>query len=265
MEISGILHAHSTYSYDGKLTLPELKTLFISRGLRFVCMSEHTDKLTPKTAAAFVAECRALSDDQFVFVPGFEVPYKNTHVLMFGATKFISNFADNIQLGGWAIGTPFVVLAHPQRNKFIVDEILESVLDGVEVWNQQYDGKKVPRLRSLQLLETLRKKKEDLIATGGIDFHRVEHLGAPVIQLDITQLSEVNIIAALKRGAFTFGNTDVSVPGVGTWQEGEGFFFKVKSLMSTAFIWWGKKVNAALAIFGLKLPKSLKEKIRSRI
>ncbi|MBP6881355.1 MAG: PHP domain-containing protein [Candidatus Pacebacteria bacterium] len=265
MKYSGIIHAHSRYSYDGKLMLPELKEVLQKRGMRFICLTEHTDKLTPEAADSFVKECRALSDEKFIFVPGFEVPYLRAHVLMFGATKFVSNFADATQLKEWAAGASFVVLAHPQRNKFIVDDVLESVLDGVEVWNQQYDGKLVPRWRSLQLLYTLRRRKPGLVATGGLDFHRIEHLGAPVVTLELSTLTEANILAALKSGALTFGTTNVTVPGTGEWREGKTFSFKIRSIASTTFIWFGKKVNATLAAFGFKLPKKLKEAIRSKI
>jgi predicted metal-dependent phosphoesterase TrpH len=265
MIYTGIIHAHSSYSYDGKLTLRELKELLIAKGMRFACLSEHTDKLTPEAAEAFVAECRALSDEQFVFVPGFEVPYRHAHVLMFGTTTFVSNFADETQLRAWSADASFVVLAHPQRNRFIVDAVMAEVLDGVEVWNQQYDGKKVPRLRSLKLLETLREKKPELVATGGLDFHRVEHFGTPAMFLDLSELTEEKILSALKLGSFTFGSATVRVPGVGQWHQGKTVTFMIESIASTTFIWAGKKVNAWLAVFGLKVPKSLKEKIRAKI
>ena len=81
MEVKGILHCHSTYSYDAKLSLPELKKLLQKKGLSFACMTEHTDELTKERAVAFVEECRSLSDGSFIFIPGFEVPYKHAHIL----------------------------------------------------------------------------------------------------------------------------------------------------------------------------------------
>ena len=262
MKHIGALHLHSTYSYDGKLSLIELKQLFSKNGLSFACMTEHSDTLTAETAAAFVAECRALSDDSFVFVPGFEVPYKNAHVLHVGATQFVTAFADATTLRAWRQVTPLVVLAHPVRNNFVVDETLADCLDGVEVWNQHYDGKRAPRPRSFTLLSALRKKKP-LIATGGIDLHRAEHFGSPLVQLELIELSETLVIAALKAGQFTFGNA--KYPFASKEASALSFTLRLKSALSIAVIVVGKNVNAALAAGGLSLPKSLKRFIRGRV
>lgn len=262
MNYSGALHLHSTHSYDGKLSLSELKQLFQKNGLSFACMTEHSDTLTAQTAATFVAECRALSDESFVFVPGFEVPYKNAHVLHIGATTFVTAMADGTTLREWRGVTPLVVLAHPVRNKFEVDQTLAECLDGVEVWNQHYDGKRAPRPHSFTLLDSLRKKKP-LIATGGIDLHRAEHFGSPLLQLECTELSETSVIAALEAGQFTFGNS------IYTYGANEvaalTLSLRIKSALSIFVIVVGKNVNAALAAGGLSLPKSLKRFIRGRV
>lgn len=258
----GALHLHSTHSYDGKLSLSEVKQLSQKNGLSFACMTEHSDTLTPETAAAFVAECCALSDDTFVFVPGFEVPYKNAHVLHIGATDFVTAVADETSLRTWRNCTPLVILAHPVRNEFEVDDTLAECLDGVEVWNQHYDGKRAPRPRSLALLSTLRQKK-NLIATGGIDLHRAEHFGSPLMHLELTELSEASVITALKAGRFTFGNTEYTLEAKGTVQL--SFKLRLKSVLSIVVISIGKNVNAALAAGGLSLPKSVKRFIRGRV
>ena len=187
MKYKGVLHIHSKHSYDGKVPLTELKKLFTEKGLSFACMTEHADTLTPKTAARFVAECRELSDESFVFVPGFEVPYKDAHILHIGATEFTSQFADKETLKVWREKTSLVVLAHPVRNKFIIDEVMEGCIDGVEIWNQQYEGKVMARPRSMKLLRELRNKKS-LIATGGLDLHRVEHMGSPITEIEASEL-----------------------------------------------------------------------------
>lgn len=262
MIYSGAIHLHSTYSYDGKLPLAALKQLFQKNGLSFACMTEHSDTLTQETAAAFVAECRALSDASFVFVPGFEVPYKNAHVLHIGATHFVTAMADGTTLLKWRSVTPLVVLAHPVRNQFAVDEILTECLDGVEVWNQHYDGKRAPRPRSVALLSVLRRKK-DLIATGGIDLHRAEHFGSPLVHLELTELTEAGVIAALRAGEGAFGNTEYTL--VAKEVTILPLALRIKSALSIGVIVVGKNVNAALAAGGLTLPKSLKRFIRGRV
>ena len=260
MEITGALHLHSTHSYDGKMSLLELKVFLEERGLHFACLSEHTDYLNLTTANNFVEECRALSDGQFVFVPGFEVPYKNTHVLMFGCTDFVSFLADADQLRSWSLKAGLTILAHPIRNHFVVDDDLLAVLDGVEIWNQQYEGKQLPRYRACTLLDNLRQQKPHLLATGGIDLHRSEHFGSPLVYLTLESITEAMIIEALKAGQYRFGHQSLMIKSDGNWLPTG--LDKVKSQLNIFTINSGKGVNRTLARLGLSLPKSLKQFVR---
>ena len=259
------MHMHSTFSYDGKVSLEDLREQLIQVGVSFACMSEHTDELKSEQAAAFVAKCRELSGGGFIFVPGFEVPYREAHILMFGATDFLGQFADETELQAWRVITPLVILAHPIRNKFIVDKIMNDVIDGVEIWNQQYDGKRVPRTEAYALLERLRKDNPNLIATGGLDYHRREHLTYPRVSIELEALSESAIIAALKQGSFTFGDQSLQVHSHEPWADAYSTFNRLKSQSSIAVITAGKWVNKTLKSLGLSLPSSIKRSIRSRV
>jgi predicted metal-dependent phosphoesterase TrpH len=272
MEARGIIHCHSTYSYDAKLTLRELKELCQKNGISFVCMTEHTDELTRERAEEFVRECEALSDSSFLFIPGFEVPYRiegshdHSHVLMIGTRRYHEQYAPTIEvLKRWTEDASFVILAHPVRNQFLVDDGLLGEIDALEVWNQQYEGKRVPRTRSLKLFETLRKLKPELRATGGVDFHRKEHMGGPLVSLTLESLTESTLIEKLKEGAYTFSSDQALV--YGTLPNTEELIKKhrFESFVSVSIIVLGKFVNKILAIFGLKLPKSLKEAIRKKL
>lgn len=266
MELRGILHCHSTYSYDAKLSLRELKELCQKNGVSFVCMTEHVDEMDDESAEEFIRECEALTDETFIFIPGFEVPYKHAHILMIGMREFLGNYAPNIEtLKKWTTQAQFVVLAHPVRNHFLVDDGLLKEIDALEVWNQQYEGKRVPRTQSLTLLDELRAQKPTLLATGGVDFHRTEHFGAPLVTLSVDSLSESAIIEKLKTGAFVVASDKArfygTCPNISElkkkhWKE---------SLISVVVIVLGKFVNKVLARVGLKLPKYLKEVIRRRI
>jgi len=256
---------HSTYSYDGKVSLADLKKLLQANGVAFCCMTEHTDELTAEAAAAFVAECRALSDEQFVFIPGFEVPYKDTHVLHIGGEKFLGQTADATQLLAWKETAALVVLAHPVRNHFEVDESLLAVLDGVEVWNQQYEGKRAPRFRSLALLKTLKQQKPMFLATGGLDLHRREHFGTPQIEIEADTLTEETIIQKLKAGEFVIKGNQMELDAQGVFIQGGGFGTRLQSAISILTIGTGKFINATLAQFGISLPKSLRQLIRARV
>lgn len=266
MEITGILHCHSNYSYDAKLPLADLRERCIARGIRFVCMTEHTDELTKERAMAFVAECASYSDDRFHFIPGFEVPYKHAHVLMIGMRSFYDVYAPTIEvLQRWTKEAAFVVLAHPVRNAFVVDPGLLEEIDALEVWNQQYEGKRVPRIRSLKLYELLREQKPTLVATGGVDLHRAEHFGAPLVTLSVESLDEVAILDALKRGAFTVMSPQTSFRGTESNIQALIAKHRWESHLSVSVIVCGKFVNKVLAQLGLKLPKRLAQTVRRRL
>jgi predicted metal-dependent phosphoesterase TrpH len=272
-EITGILHCHSSYSYDGKLPLRELRELCIKRGVHFVCMTEHADEMTPDTARAFIHECDRLSDTTFKFIPGFEVDYElqgheglYAHILMIGCREFFKNrAADFASLREWTEHAPFVVLAHPVRNDFEVDEGLLGELDALEVWNQQYEGKRVPRTQSLALLEELRHTKSLLVATGGVDFHRIEHFGSPQVTLSPDTFTEGAILEKLKTGAFTVHSDRAqffgTLPNVHEFAHEHRF----ESFVSVSIIDLGKWVNKALAEQNLSLPKWLKQLVRRRL
>lgn len=263
MEIQGLLHCHSSYSYDAKLSLRELRELCIQNGIHFACMTEHTDELTKERAEEFVRECEALSDESFRFIPGFEVPYKNAHILMIGAREFVVNYAPTLPvLDEWIKKAQFVVLAHPVRNKFIAEDALAERLDGIEVWNQQYEGKRVPRPRSIRLFETLRKRKSTLVATGGIDLHRDEHMGSPVVTLSVDAPNEAAIIEKLKLGIFAVSSPHARFFGLLTNADELMRKHRFESIISVAVIGAGKFTNKTLAYLGLTLPASLKRAVR---
>lgn len=267
MEITGIIHAHSTYSYDAKLSLRELRELAILNKLSFICMTEHVDEMTKESAEAFVKECEALSDDSFRFIPGFEVPYdKGTHILMVGLRDFFGNYAPTGEdLKPWTERASFVVLAHPVRNHFLVDDSLLEQIDAVEVWNQQYEGKRVPRIHSLQLLRALQVRKQSLLATGGVDFHRREHLGGPFVTMDVDTLSEAAILEKFGMGAFRIHSPQASfygtIPNISELIRKH----RIESFASVIVIVAGKTVNKILASVGISLPKELKQLIRKRL
>lgn len=265
MEIKGIVHVHSTYSYDGKESLQSLRDFLMVRGIAFCCLTEHTDQMTLEQAQLFVQECKMLSTSQFVFIPGFEVPYLQAHILLVGTEVFLGQYANGEMLKTWSKASALTVLAHPVRNAFVVDEVMEQVLDGVEVWNQQYEGKLVPRQRSVRLLKTLQKKNQSLLATGGLDFHRKEHFGSPCYVLDVQNLTSDAVLSALKKGEYSFGREGVFVSSAGLWKGDHSFKSKLQSRLSIVIIVLGKKTNALCALCGITLPKSLKQRIRSRV
>ena len=185
---------------------------------------------------------------------------------MIGQRSFHDVYAPDIEvLRRWTNEASFVVLAHPVRNHFEVDDGLLGEVDGLEVWNQQYEGKRVPRVRSLHLFSELRNTKSNLIATGGVDFHRKEHFGAPTVTLDVAEFTEDTILEKLKNGAFTVSSPQVSFCGTLPNAEELASLYRWQSHLAVSIIVIGKTINAILASVGISLPKSLKQLIRKSL
>jgi len=201
--IEGILHAHSEYSYDAKVPLEVLKAAFLKEGFRFACMTEHTDDLSPEAAQAFIHACERLSDENFTFLPGFEMPYLNTHILLLGVHHY--TFDQHDLRGSLERATAQgarAVIAHPYRNGFRVDDVMHTYCIGAEVWNSQYDGKQFPRPWAISWFRKLRKHHSNFYAFGGMDLHRLSHLGGPRLRIDSDDLQEDAILSALSAGHF---------------------------------------------------------------
>jgi hypothetical protein len=265
MILKGAIHVHSTYSYDGKESLRSLREFLLEKGITFCCVTEHTDQMTVENAQLFVQECKALSGSQFVFIPGFEVPYKKAHILLVGTEVFLAQKADAETLKTWSNKSVLTILAHPVRNGFKLDRIMEEVIDGVEIWNQQYEGKRVPRTRSASLLRKLQRKNSLLLAFGGLDFHRKEHFGSPVFTLEVERVSSDAILHALTDGKYVFGTERVAVSSTGLWKGSGSVWHALLSIFSISIIVTGKTVNALLALLGISFPKGLRQAIRSRV
>ncbi|HEY4502297.1 MAG TPA: hypothetical protein VJH21_00505 [Candidatus Paceibacterota bacterium] len=260
MNVQGALHLHSVYSYDAKLTLSELKKFFVGEGLSFALMTEHTDDMQVEDAMRFIGECRSLSDKTFVFVPGFEVPYKDTHILMIGANTFFAGEGPRI-LKKFKSCSVRAVLAHPHKHGFGVDDTLAEIIDGVEIWNSQYDGKYAPRTKSVDLFNRLRISPS-FHAFAGWDLHRIEHAGGPTLNCKIKQLTEENILSALRHGEFTINGRGSILASNGSVIAGGGRVIILMGNIASLFILLGKRVNALLAYFGVHPPRFLRRLIR---
>ncbi len=75
--LRGVAHVHSTYSFDGRLPLPDLAGFLAGQGLDFVLMSEHVESLDPGKVRRFVADCSRLSNESFLLIPGIEIDELN--------------------------------------------------------------------------------------------------------------------------------------------------------------------------------------------
>jgi hypothetical protein len=170
------VHVHSTWSYDGRLTLDEVaRTL---AGLRYdaVMMCEHDTDFDAARWEEYRAACARAGAGQIALIPGIEYgDADNTvHVPVWGAREFLGDRRPTLDLlkDARAAGAA-AVLAHPDRRRaheLVTDEWL-SLVAGVEVWNRKYDGV-APSRSGLALLE----RAPNAVPTLGLDLHARKQL-----------------------------------------------------------------------------------------
>lgn len=213
MRLRGVAHVHSTYSYDGCHPLAELVAFFRGRGLDFALLSEHVRTLDARAVTAIVAECRALSDDRFLVVPGLE--YEAT-------PDFVHVLAYNVQTATGARDVPTIartvreagglaVLAHPHYRRAFehVPGAALGLLNGWEVWNGKADGRFAPDADNVRRHAAVRVAHPGLRAFGGVDLHRLESYADITLEVECGDRRADSLLDALARGQF-----DVAGPGL---------------------------------------------------
>jgi len=206
-QYKGLLHVHSTYSYDGRHSISEIADFARRRRYDFVAMTEHSDTLTPERVSVLVEECNQASDRSFLMIPGIEFTCENDlHLLGLGVAEYtpsrdplaVSDFIR--ERGGIA------VIAHPIRYQYLIRNELACRAHGIEVWNGAYDSRFVPNHRSLILLKRLRQHNASLLAYGGQDLHRISPGFNVTALIRCTTLEPALVLRALGAGLFDISN-----------------------------------------------------------
>jgi len=213
--LRGALHVHSTYS-DGEFTLAELRDELSAAGCRFACITDHSDWFDAPKLEGYVDECRRLSDDDFLFIPGLEYSCANRmHILGYGVSAPIESdhpetvIAEIRRLGGLA------VVAHPKNDAFEAIEQFDPLPDGLEVWNTKYDGQYAPRPGTFALLARLQARKGDLRAFYGLDLHWRKQNRRLFVDVIGETLDADAVLSALGRGDYEATKDGLRFPSTG--------------------------------------------------
>ena len=208
-EITGVLHVHSTYSFDGKISLEELVEMCRKRGHRFAVLTEHAEGMTHRDMRKLVLECAERSENGFVLIPGLEVICDgNLHILALGVEEYLYNtepesLIDEVhELGGLA------VLAHPS-GRTPITRVAELELDALEIWNARHDGRLAPRMSSIKLIRIIGDCR--LPGCCGLDLHEKEKFINLHIKMRVNDINANNILDNIKFGRFKISNGIISV------------------------------------------------------
>ena len=195
-----VLHAHSTWSYDGRWALPRIARAYGALGVDAVMMTEHDTGFAPDRFAEYRAACAAASTRRCTLIPGIEYssPDNRIHILTWGLSAFVTEHAPvsetllAVQEAGGA-----AIFAHPVRRDAwaAFDPAWVPHLNGIELWNRKSDGIAPGREAARLIAET------GLPATVGQDFHRLRHMYPLTMRVDRpTGDLEAGLVAALRAG-----------------------------------------------------------------
>jgi hypothetical protein len=213
---SGIIHVHSTLSYDGKHTLAQLASFGRARGYSFMGMTEHSDTFDDAKMKVLVDECERLSDDEFLLIAGIEFSCEgNLHLIGLGIRHFTS-VKDPIELARFIRAQGgLAVVSHPSRYGYEIPPALVGEIDGIEVWNASNDSRFVPDGRVMDLWRRLRQHNQALAAFGGQDLHRItrhRHVRL-ILGGEDGGLTTEGILARLRAGNFIVSNRYLRIGG----------------------------------------------------
>lgn len=174
-KLKAVLHAHSTWSYDGVWSLHSIATLYGALGIQAVLMTEHDTGFNPSSFEAYREDCARSSTSRCVLIPGIEYssPDNGIHILTWGLHRFLAEHRPvDHTLKAIQDAGGVAVFAHPSRRDAWqhFDDTWIPYLSGIELWNRKSDGFNM----SSHALELL--KRTHLPPIVGTDFHRLRQM-----------------------------------------------------------------------------------------
>lgn len=249
--LAGLAHAHSENSFDARLSYGELRKLFMSKGLNFACMTEHIEQLEQADIDRIVAQCRAASDDAFLFIPGIEMDCWVVYFLGIQDPKI--DFTDNRTIyDSLKAQSRLCVLSHPIKAKFRYPGWIVADCHAVEIMNNKHDGKFYFRPQSEALLARVRRVKPEVVPVVGMDFHSPDQLCDVHMRLaNPGPLDADYILGEIRAGRIDFYNGEKRISDLGAVE---------RSLQRARihFMDFAHFANRTLRKSGIKLPRSIR-------
>jgi predicted metal-dependent phosphoesterase TrpH len=174
MTTLGAVHVHSTYSHDGRDSLPDLHAFAASRGLGFIGLTDHAEDFDADVFARFTAECRAVSATGPRLIPGLEFRFaglKGLHLLALGLTRWIEPATPDEFIAMTRGVTGLTIAAHPILAAYSYPPSVLEGIDAFEVWNASYNTRYLPDPRAIRLLAMVRRTRPAAVAVAGLDQH----------------------------------------------------------------------------------------------
>jgi predicted ATP-grasp superfamily ATP-dependent carboligase len=239
----GLVHCHTTFSYDGTLSVGEFCSLLRREGFRFVGLTEHTRGFTPERYAELVQACREHSDDGFLAIPGLEFRCPDgTEIAGIGIDRWLEDkppqemVADIRHAGGLAIWV------HPHKRSRWTGPFLDC--DAVEILNGKIDGVLAPNFALLRDYDRERKQGRAFHAVFGLDFHNVRQARNVWIECEAEELNSRAILKSLREGRFVSRVAHGAMSSDGRVTR---FDYLKMATLRAAFLMWAAVLRSAPA------------------
>jgi hypothetical protein len=151
-----------------------LREFALTRGLRFVGLTDHAEDFDEGRFAAYRAECAAASDATVTLIPGLEFRfegYTGLHLLALGLQQWIMPAKPADFIAQTRGVTSLTIAAHPVLFKYQTPEEVKAGIDAIEVWNAKYNTRYLPDPRAIRLLQDIRRTRPEVVGTVGLDQH----------------------------------------------------------------------------------------------
>jgi len=184
-------HAHSDWSYDGRLALEEVAALFRRHRFDVVFMCEHDRGFSSERLRDYVEHCAAASNSGALLVPGIEYADADdvVHIPVWGDVPFLGEGVATAQLLRTVAGHDGVsVLAHPRRRDAwkTVDPDWLGLCTGIEVWTRKWDGW-APNRRACEWAADA-----GLVGVTALDLHSPHQIFPLAMELDVAAHASVD-------------------------------------------------------------------------
>jgi len=217
-ERTGAIHMHTSYSHDGRDSVPSLREFARERGLSFLGITDHAEDFDAPKYAALQAECAAHSDEAIRLIAGLEfrfAGYPGLHLLALGLTEFISPETPGQFIDQTRGRSRFTVAAHPILFDYTLPPEVAAGIDAIEVWNAGYNTRFLPDPEAIRLLQRVRLTRPEVVGTAGLDQHDARNDRQTRVILTANALSDP--LEALRAGQFRNRGRTMSFGPRGEW------------------------------------------------
>jgi hypothetical protein len=184
------------------------------------------------------------------------------HILAFGISA-AEPFADLPALAKQFIRQgAMIVLSHPVKLKEDVPADVLPMLQGVEVWNNRYDGKLTPRLSNLKLWQDLSKSRQ-LAALCGLDFHSSTDYTDVWLEVEADRLQTDAILSAIRAGRTGISHGGKRIPVNSGGRSSLPLIFILKSGFYRILHAVAYTTYHSLRKLGIQVPHALKARAKT--